>query len=105
VTNDDDDDNPRSSPGAAPRRSPPAPRTGRASVSCRCVPLWLPAGTLLPAPDSRGPVEVRGVVSCDCWAELEGRGPRLPYHFCIKKWKANPLVVCEEEPRRPDRCT
>jgi hypothetical protein len=29
----------------------------------------------------------------------------LPCRFCIKKLKADSLVVCEEDLRRPDRCT
>ncbi len=39
------------------------------------------------------------------WAEQEGGGPRLPCSFCNKKWKADALMVCEEDPRCPDRCT
>ncbi len=105
MINDDDDDNPCSSPGAAPHPLLPAPHASYASVSHHHVPLWLPASIPLPAPDSRGLAKVRGVVLRGHWAEQEGRGPRLPCRFCIKKWKADSLVVCEEDLRRPNHCT
>jgi hypothetical protein len=105
VIDDDDDDNLHSGPSAVPRRSLPAPCTSHAFISCQRESLWLLAGTLLPAPDSQGRAEVGGVVLHGHWAEQEMRGPRLPCRFCIKKWKVDLLVVCEEDPRRPDRCT
>jgi hypothetical protein len=62
VINNDDDNDLCSCPGAVLCRSPPASLASRVSVlRCR-VPLWLPAGTPLPAPDSQGQEEVGGVV-------------------------------------------
>jgi hypothetical protein len=105
VIDNDNDDDPHSGPEAVPRHLPPAPRAGCTSVLRRRVPLWHPAGIPLLAPDSPRPAEVGRVVLHGRWAEQEGRGPRLPYRFRIKKWKVDLLVVCEEDPRLSDRFT
>ncbi len=76
-----------------------------APAAARRVPSWLPVGTPLPAPNSRGPAEAGGVSLRGCWAQQEATGPRLPYRGCIRKWWTDSLVACEEDPQRPDRGT
>jgi hypothetical protein len=74
-------------------------------VAPHAGPSWLPAGTPLPAPDPQGPAEVGGVVLRCCWAMQEAAGPCVLCCGSIRKWKTDPLVVCEENLRCPGCCT
>ncbi len=60
VIDNDGDDDTRSGSGAVLRCSPPAPCASRTPASCLRIPLWLLAGTPLPALGSQGPAVVGG---------------------------------------------
>jgi hypothetical protein len=66
---------------------------------------WLPAGVRLPTPDLHGPAEAAGVHLRGRWATEAAESACVPCRHCIKRWRKDPTVVCQEELPLPGKCT